>query len=118
MKTDPENTCHCSSETPVILQGPRPVSPLNCMQCKNPVSTVSTVSLDGAKSSDGLTSTINKWKQLYSALFTLWHDSVEYREWARRQLLDETGSINLAGLQLAQQCNVKKNLLLAISGLQ
>ena len=105
MKADPENTCHCSSETPVILQGPRPVSPLNCMQCKKPVSPAS---LDDAKVSVGLTSTINKWKQLYSALFTLWHDSVEYREWAKQQLLDETGSINLAGLQLAQQCNVKR----------
>ena len=102
MKTDTEDTCHCSSETPVILQGSLPGSPLNCMQCKK------SVSIDDAKASGRLTGAINIWEQLYSALFTLWHDSDEYREWAKQQLLDETGSINLEGLQLAQQNNVER----------
>ncbi len=70
------------------------------MQCKKPVF------LEDANVFDELADAINKWRQLYSALFTLWHDSVEYRQWSKQQLLDETGSINLEGLKLAQQYNV------------
>ncbi len=70
------------------------------MQCKNPVS------LEDANVSNELADAINKWRQLYSSLFTLWRDSVEYQEWAKQQLLDEIGSINLEGLKLAQQYNV------------
>ena len=100
MKPDREKTCHCSNDAPVILQGSLPESPLNCMQCKIPVS------LEDANVSDELADAINKWGQLYSSLFTLWCDSVEYREWAKQKLLDEIGSINLDGLKLAQQYNV------------
>jgi len=100
MKPDPEKACHCPGDAPVILQGSLPEPPLNCMQCKNPVS------LEGANVSDELADAINKWGRLYSALFSLWRNSGEYREWAKHILLDEIGSINLEGLKLAQQYNV------------
>jgi len=99
MNPNPEKTCHCSSVVPVILQGSLQESSLNCMQCKNPVS------LEDTNVSDKLADAIKKWGQLYSSLFTLWHGSVEYREWAKQKLLDDIGSINLEGLKLAQQYN-------------
>jgi len=102
MKPDREKTCHCSNDAPVILQGSLPESQLNCMQCKNPVS------LEDVNVSDKLADAIKKWGQLYSSLFTLWHDSVECREWAKQELLDEIGSINLEGLELAQQYNAMR----------
>jgi hypothetical protein len=100
MEPDSEKTCHCHSDEPVILQGSLPESPLNCMQCKNPVS------LEGTNVSGELAEAINKWGRIHSSLFTLWRDSGEYREWAKQILLDEIGSINLKGLKLAQQYNV------------
>ena len=102
MKPEPEKSCHCSNDVPVILQGSLPESPLNCMQCKTPVS------LEDVSVSDELADAINKWGQLYSSLFTLWRDSGEYQEWAKQKLLDEAGSINLEGLKLAQQYNVMR----------
>ncbi len=102
MKQNQANSCHCSIDAPVIMQGSLPESPVNCMQCKRPVS------IDNTNIFDELVDTINKWGQLYSALFTLWNDSIEYREWAKQKLLDETGSINLEGLKLAQQYNVMR----------
>jgi len=99
MKMDQENICHCSGDEPAVLRGSAAVSPLYCMQCKIPVS------LEGENVAGELADAINEWAQVYSALFTLWRDSVEYREWAKQQLLDEIGSINLEGLELAQQYN-------------
>ncbi len=102
MKTDQENTCQCSDETPVILNGSQQESPLNCMRCKKPVSLIESTS------NDELAEAISKWGQLYRSLFTLWQGSIEYKQWAKEKLLDEIGSINLDGLKLAQQYNEKR----------
>jgi len=99
---DQDSSCSCTRDKPVLLNGSQPVSPFNCMQCKKPVL------LEDANVPDELAGAINMWGRLYRALFTLWRDSTEYREWAKQKLLDETGSINLDGLNLAQQYNVTR----------
>ncbi len=102
MNLNSENICHCSNESPVILQGSLTASPLNCIDCKKPVS------LEGENKHEELNVSIDKWGKLYRSLFTLWHDSIDYRDWAKDNLLDEIGSINLEGLKLSQQYNVRR----------
>lgn len=99
MKLDQDKTCRCSIDKPALLQGSLPTSPLNCMQCKKPIP------LNDPIISNGLEHAIFKWAKIYNSLFTLWSDTTEYREWAKQQLLDEVGAINLQGLELAQQYN-------------
>ncbi len=100
MSLEQDSICRCSRNEPVLLHGALPVSPLNCIRCRKPIL------LSDAIISKELEQAIFTWGQIYSALFTLWRDSIEYREWAKQKLLDETGSINLEGLELAQQYNV------------
>jgi len=94
-----DNICRCSRDKPTLLHGSLPVSPLNCMQCKKPVI------LNNEITSNELEHATFKWAKTYNALFILWSDTIEYREWAKQKLLDEIGSINLEGLELAQKYN-------------
>lgn len=100
MNLNKQSICQCTMDAPVLLNGSLPISPLNCMRCKRPVPLVV------PNVPDELTDAFSKWGRIYSSLFTLWRDSVEYRGWAKQKLLDETGSINLEGLMLAQQYNL------------
>jgi len=99
MRMDQDNICRCSTDEPALLHGALPVSPLNCMQCKR------SILLNDAIISNELGDAIFKWAKTYNSLFILWSDTTEYREWAKQQLLDEVGAINLEGLKLAQQYN-------------
>jgi len=99
MRLDQDKICHCPKDEPALLHGSLPVSPLNCMQCKKPIR------LNDVIISNELEHAILKWARIYNSLFILWSGSIEYREWAKQQLLDETGHINLQGLKLAQQLN-------------
>ena len=88
MKREPENICHCLSNVPVFLHTSLPGLLLNCMQCKNSV-------LLDLSISDELMFNSRMWAKVYNSLFSLWEDSIKYKEWAKQQLLDENGSINL-----------------------
>lgn len=99
MKPDQDNICRCSKDEPAILNGSLQVSPLICMQCKQPIL------LNDAIITNELKHAILKWAKTYNSLFNLWFDTIEYREWAKQKLLDEIGSINLEGLELSQQYN-------------
>ncbi len=97
-----DKICRCSKDEPALLHGALPESPFNCMQCKK------SILLNDAIISNELKHAILKWAKTYNSLFTLWSDTTEYREWAKQKLQDEIGSINLEGLQLAQQYNVMR----------
>ena len=100
MKPGQSNICHCSTDEPAILNGALPVSPLNCMQCKSPIP------LNDVIIPNELQHALSKWAKSYNSLFILWSETIEYREWAKQRLLDEIGSINLEGIELAQQCDL------------
>jgi len=102
MKLSQQSICRCSDEKPVLLKGSNHSSPLICIGCKNPVS------LKKSNVTDELVAALIKWGQIYRSLFTLWCESVEYREWAKNQLINEIGSINIEGMELAQQYNVSR----------
>ena len=99
MVLDQDNICRCSRNEPALLRGSLPISPLNCMQCRKPIL------LSDAIISKELEQATFKWAKTYNSLFILWSDTMEYQEWAKQKLLDEIGSINLEGLELAQQYN-------------
>ncbi len=63
MRLDQYYICRWSKDVPVFLHGSRPVSPLNCMQCKNPIL------LEYASVSDELADATNKWEQIYKSLY-------------------------------------------------
>lgn len=48
---------------------------------------------------------IASWRSVHRSLFCLWLDSGEYEEWAKQQLSDRRGQVNLRGLELASQLN-------------
>jgi len=102
MKLPSEITCHCSNDEPVILHGALRKSPLNCMQCKKPVL------LEDKNISEKLANKTNEWWQAYKSQITLTHGNAEENKCATQKLLDDTGPINLEGLVLAQQHNIKR----------
>jgi len=65
---DQENISHCLEMSLFFIRGTLPVSPLNCIQYKNPVY------LEDDHISAGLAVAINKWRQIYRVLFILWRD--------------------------------------------
>jgi len=94
--------CQCSDNNPVLLNGSKLNSPLICTSCKK------AVSLENINTTDDVVISLNKWAQVYHSLFTLGSDSTEYRDWAKKQLLDEIGAINIEGLELAQKLNANR----------
>ncbi|MBT3203048.1 MAG: DUF2310 family Zn-ribbon-containing protein [Gammaproteobacteria bacterium] len=104
MKLNQPLNCHCSNDKPILLKGSNPLSPIICIDCKNPVS------LENVNITNKLKALLGKWAQIYHSIFTLWSDSIEYKEWAKKQLLDETGEINIEGLELAQQLNESRKI--------
>jgi hypothetical protein len=45
------------------------------------------------------------WRNVHDALFTLWLDSSDYELWARAQLEDPRGPVNLRGAEVVQELN-------------
>ena len=99
MKLDQEKICHCSKSFPMILNGSLSDSPLSCIQCKN------SIPLDDLNIPTKLALATSQWQKLYNSLYILLYGNIEYYEWAKSKLLDETGFINMEGLRLSQQYN-------------
>jgi len=48
---------------------------------------------------------IASWRSVHQGLYCLWLDSGEYEEWAKQQLTNAGGQVNLRGRELALQLN-------------
>jgi predicted nucleic acid-binding Zn ribbon protein len=50
-----------------------------------------------------LVDNLASWRDFYGAFYALWLDSAEFETWARSQLADPTGPVNMRGLSLRSQ---------------
>lgn len=88
--------CECESAPGLVLVDLLSDNPLHCSECRrevDPGRLALTVQETGAAA---------QWFQAASALYRLWLHSGEYEAYAKRQLLDPQGQINVEGLQVAR----------------
>lgn len=88
-------SCVCGSVDRLLLVYMLTDNPIHCFRCKCEV--------DPAKIAltDEQVEDVYEWHRVNRALNDLWLDSGEYEAWARAQLLDPSGQVNLAGMKAA-----------------
>jgi hypothetical protein len=92
-------SCKCSGRPPVVLQGHLSPNPFVCLQCNGEVPP------EQIGFSAALAEQVASWRQVHDAIYTLWLDSSDYESWARTQLEDPSGEVNVRGLSLVQDLN-------------
>ena len=84
--------CDCPSIERLLLVYTLTDNPIHCFTCKGAVDP-ETISL-----TDDQVYRVGSWHQVFRALYHLWLDSGEYEIWAKTQLLNPTGQVNVSGL--------------------
>ena len=84
--------CDCPSIDCLLLVYTLTDNPIHCFACKGVVDP-ETISL-----SDEQVYRVATWHHRFRALYDLWLDSGEYEVWAKTQLLNPTGQVNVSGL--------------------
>jgi hypothetical protein len=95
--TPDEDVCRCADRPPITLQdhlGPNPISCLRCNLEVPPERIGFPASLAG---------NIAYWRNLHRALDILWLGSGEYETWARTQLENPQGEVNVCGLEIVEK---------------
>jgi hypothetical protein len=91
--------CKCTDQAPIVLQGHFSPNPIVCLSCNGEVPP-ERIGFSGELAED-----VAFWKNLHDALYTLWLDSSDYESWARAQLEDPKGRVNVWGLEVVQKLN-------------
>jgi len=97
--TPADEVCKCADSPPLVLVERLSALPIACMSCKGEVPP-ETVGFP-----QDLAERVASWRNLHRALHTLWLDSAEYEAWARQQLEDQNGPINIRGRSIVQELN-------------
>jgi predicted nucleic acid-binding Zn ribbon protein len=97
--TPADEVCHCLDAPPIKLMCAITYNPVYCMNCN------SEVPPEELAMSEQLAQSIAQWRQVYDALDMLWLDSGDYEDWAKSQLLDVTGQVNILGRQCQTELN-------------
>lgn len=87
--------CDCQVLERLLLVYTLTDNPIHCFSCKGAVDP-ETLSLSGEQ-----VYRIVSWHRQFRALYDLWLDSGEYAAWAKTQLLQPAGQVNVAGLACA-----------------
>jgi hypothetical protein len=93
--------CDCKTITSLILVYTLTDNPIHCYQCKGALDP------ERLQLSDKEIDSLASWDSVFSALYNLWLDSGEYEDWAKAQLLDKSGQVNLQGMNSASLLSEK-----------
>ena len=91
--------CKCPDGPPIVLQDHLSSNPVGCVICNGEVSP------ERIGFPPELAEKIASWRDLHRALFTLELDSSDYEAWARDQLKDPGGRVNVRGLAIVEELN-------------
>jgi predicted nucleic acid-binding Zn ribbon protein len=95
--------CDCKSVNRLLLVYTLHDNPIHCYECKGVVDPETL--LLSTKQVDEIAS----WHGNFSALYDLWLDSGEYEDYAKENLLDKDGQVNIKGMAVAK--NISKEYL-------
>ncbi len=99
----PDELCSCTDAPPLLLRtafGPCPVA---CSRCNLELRP------ETLAPSAELVDNLASWRDFYGAFYALWLDSEEFETWARSQLADPTGPVNVRGLTLRSHLESNSN---------
>jgi hypothetical protein len=95
-----DEICHCTDSPAIVLHARLSSSnPIACLRCNQEVPP------ERVGFSAQLAGNIAYWCNLRRALYTLWLDSEDYEAWARAQLEDPEGRVNISGLDAVEELN-------------
>jgi hypothetical protein len=97
--TPDDELCWCTDGPPIVLQAHLSPNPIACLKCNGEVPP------ERVGFPTKLAEGIAYWRHLHDALYALWLDSSDYELWARRQLEDPSGRVNVLGLKIVQELN-------------
>lgn len=97
--TPPHESCGCVDAPPIKLMSALSYNPICCMSCNLEVRP------DLLGLSESVVAAIANWRQIHDSLYLLWLDSGEYENWAKAQLLDLSGQVNVAGRKCQASLN-------------
>ena len=97
--TPPDELCRCGEATPIALQEHLSPVPIACLRCNGEIPP------ERIGFTEQLAEEIAFWRNLHRALMTLWLDSGEYEAWARDQLENPFGQVNVSGLDIVRELN-------------
>ena len=98
--TPDDETCACTSVTPVVLQPHLSPNPLSCARCNLEVPP------DRIRFDEHVADSLASWRDFHDCFYFLWLDSGEFEEWAKGHLRDPMSAVNTRGLELVAQINV------------
>jgi hypothetical protein len=93
--------CECDSVAGLLLVDLLTDNPLHCSNCRREVDP-ERLALTVQE-----TEAVAQWFQAASALYRLWLDSGAYEEYAKRELVDPRGQVNVEGVRLAQMLSAR-----------
>jgi hypothetical protein len=97
--TPDDELCKCADKPPIVLQDHLSKNPIACLRCNGEVPP------EWIGFTAEMAERLAFWRHLHHALFTLWLDSGEYEVWARTQLENPGGQLNVRGLELVRELN-------------
>lgn len=88
--------CDCSEISSILLVYTLTDNPIHCYKCKG------TIDPEKLKLTSDEVYRIGTWHNVFSSLYLLWLDSGEYEAWAKEQLLNKNGQVNIQGMDVAK----------------
>lgn len=97
--TPPCEICSCPGSPPIVLQDHLSSVPIACLRCNGEIPP------ERIGFTEALAERIQFWRDTYQALYQLWLSSGEYEAWARTQLENALGEINVEGRAIVGELN-------------
>lgn len=97
--TPEDEICSCEGTLPIVLARTFGPNPLSCLRCNLEVPP------ERVGFPETLAEELAVWTSFYAAFDTLWLDSGEFEDWARRELSDPESVVNRRGLALVAELN-------------
>jgi len=90
-------TCECEDLKGLLIVDLLSCNPIHCAACRRMVDP------ERLKLSGELVDAVIRWQSAFGSLYRLWLDSGEYELWAKERMIEPSGQVNTAGLNLAQE---------------
>jgi len=88
-----DHQCGCAAVDKLLLVHIMTASPVRCFACKGYVDP------ERLELTLQQVDAVASWDRVFGALYRLWLDSAEYEVWAKHQLLQSKGRVNVLGME-------------------
>jgi hypothetical protein len=98
-RSSAEDHCNCAAPYEGYLAHKLVANPLHCLHCDGEIP------LKNLQLSGPVIDALASWNSVFGALYSLWLDSGEYESWAKAQLLNAKGQVNVQGIAVCRSLN-------------